>query len=217
MILEGVYRRFTALKAGKAPLDLRLTHQESVAVAQIEPPGFEMTRAARRFYIAYNGTAPTGKAPVQAFPTTTPAFVISNLDSSKTYFFKMLGAMIFSGTTGLGGQLLACIFQQAPLLTMGTGYGVQSASNGGLQSKAIINSTGTAITQPVTPLWIPVAEQISAAAIVGPGSCIANRFVEARLAVPPGMSLGLTILAPAGTTPLYLPMAEWVEIESDLE
>ncbi len=66
MILEGVYRRFVALKGGKAPLDARFTHQESLAVAQVEPEGFEFTRAGRRFRSAFNGTGPTGIAPVQA-------------------------------------------------------------------------------------------------------------------------------------------------------
>src|SRR5947207_2353188 len=110
MIFEGTYRRFMGLRSGKAPLDARLTHQESLAVCAVEPPGFEMTRAGRRFYISYNGTAPTGIATVQVLPTTAAQWVIWNADAAKTYFFKALGAMVLSGTPGVGGQLLAAIF-----------------------------------------------------------------------------------------------------------
>ena len=218
MILEGVIRRFTALKGGKAPLDIRMTHQESVAMCQVEPVGFEMTRAGRRFSLSWNGTVPTGIAPVQAFPTTAAQWVLTNteLGGGKTYFIKSAGAMVFSGTTGLGGELLACLFQTPVQQGLATGVTVQSASMGSFVSKASIKS-GVTITSPVLPNWFPLAEQQSAAAIVGPASCIINRGIDGRIAIPPQWSLGLSVFAPAGTTPLYLPIAEWVEIETDME
>jgi hypothetical protein len=216
MIFEGIVRRFTALKSGKSQTDARLTHQESLATCLVEPAGFEMTRAARRFSLAWNGTVPTGIAPVQAFPTTAAQWAISNPDPAKTYFFKALGAMVFSGTTGLGGELLACIFQTPIQQGFATGVAVQSLSGGGLASKVAVKS-GVTITLPALPNWFPIAEQPAGVAIVGPASCIINRSVDARCAVQPGYSLGLAVLAPAGTTPLYLPIAEWLEQESDME
>ena len=218
MILEGVYRRFSALKGGKAGLDARFTHQESLAAAQVEPTGFEMSRAGRRFHLAYTGTAPTGIAPVQAFPTTAAQWAIWNADLSKSLVFKALGAMLFSGTKGLGGQLLACVFQ-APNqngIAQQTGLAVASASFSAIASKAVIKS-GIVITAPALPNWFPVAEDVLAVATVGPADSIINRNLDGRVIVPPQCGLGLAVLAPAGTTPLYLPIAEWIELESDLE
>jgi hypothetical protein len=218
MMFEGIYRRFQALRVAKGPLDARFTFTESLAVAQVEAQGHEMTRAGRRFYLAYNGSVPTGIAPVQAFPTTAAQWVIWNNDNAKTYFFEQLGAMVFSGTTGLGGELLYTIFK-APAQTgaHATGLAVASASFSSISSKAIIKS-GVTITDPATPVWAQVAEQVSAAAIIGPASCIASRpGYRSIVAVNPGYGLGLAVLAPAGTTPLYLPLAEWVEAESDME
>lgn len=216
MIFEGTYRRFLGLRSGKSQLDARMTHQESLAVGQVEPPGFEMSRAGRRFYLGYTGTVPTGIAPVQAFPTTAAQWVISNVDVAASYFFKSLGALLFSGTSGLGGELLACIFQTPAQQGFAAGIAVQNASNSARGSKAAVKSAVT-ITAPALPNWFPIAEQIAGAAQVGPASSIINRQIDGRVAVPPGFSLGLAVLAPAGTTPLYLPIAEWVEQETDME
>lgn len=218
MDIQAVLRRFQPVRVAKAEVDLRVTHAESLAVATVEAPGHEMTRSGRRFYLAYNGTVPTGIAPVQAFPTTAAQWTIWNADPSRTYFFEQLGAMVFSGTTGLGGELLATIFQ-TPASSGGnqTGTATMSASGSNLTSKAIIKS-GVTITGPAAPVWSQIAEQVSSAAIVGPASCIASRpGYRSIVALPPGFGLGLAVLAPAGTTPLYLPIAEWVELESDME
>src|SRR6266568_2189225 len=102
MILEGIYRRFIPLRVARGPDDIRITHAESLAVGQVEPSGWEMTRAGRRFSIAYNGTAPTGQAPVQALPTTLAGWVIWNADPAKSYGFEMLGETYFSGTAVAG-------------------------------------------------------------------------------------------------------------------
>lgn len=217
MILEGVYRRFIPLKSGKGPLDARLTHQESLAVAQIEPTGFEMTRAGRRFYLSWNGTAPTGIAPVQAMPTTAAQWAITNNDSYKTYHFKELGAFPFSGTPGVGGLVLACVFNTPAQTGFATGVAVASGSNSALGSKAAIKS-GVTITAPALPNWFPVAFNPPGAAGAGVGgTVILNTEVNGRISVQPGQSLGLAVLALAGTTPLFLPIAEWVEVEADME
>jgi hypothetical protein len=216
MIFEGTYRRFMGLRSGKAPLDARMTHQESLAIGAVEPPGFEMSRAGRRFSLGFNGTVPTGIAPVQAFPTTAAQWGISNVDAAASYFFYSLGAFLLSGTSGLGGELLACIFQTPAQQGFATGLVIQNASNSARGSKAAVKSAVT-ITAPSLPNWFPVAEQIAGAAQVGPASSIVNRQIDGRIAVPPGFSLGLAVLAPAGTTPLYLPIAEWIEQETDME
>jgi hypothetical protein len=217
MILEGVYRRFIPLRGGKGPLDARITHFESLAVGQVEPTGMEMTRAGRRQYLAWNGTGPTGIAPVQTMPTTAAQWAITNNDTVKTYYFKELGAFPFSGTPGVGGLLLACVFNLPAQTGFATGVAVASGSNSALGSKAAVKS-GVTITAPALPNWFPVAFNPPGTAGAGvAGTVILNTEVNGRLAVQPGQSLGLAVLALAGTTPLFLPIAEWIEAESDME
>jgi hypothetical protein len=215
MLFEGVFRRFQPLRVAKGPIDARFTFTEALSVAQVEPDGHEMTRAGRRFSIGWNA-APTGIAPVQAIPTTAAQWALFNADSAKSYVLTALGALLFSGTKGLGGTLLATLFS-APVQTgFAAGAAVISHSSGGLASKAALKSAVT-ITTPTAPNWTPVAEDMLAVATVGPATAMVDRIKAGRIIIPPGMGLGLAVLAPAGTTPLYLPIAEWVEIETDLE
>lgn len=217
MIFEGVARRFFPLKGGKSPLDARVTHLESLAVGQVEAPGFEMTRAGRRFYLAYNGSVPTGIAPVQAFPTTAAQWLLWNADTAQSLIFRALGALLFSGTQGLGGQLLAAIVNAPATVGNGsTGLAVASGSGSPRASKVTIKAS-VVITDPAVPNWFPVAEDVGAAARVGPVGSIINRAIDGKIVVPPLKGLALAVLAPAGTTPLYLPVGDWEEAESDLE
>ncbi len=41
--------------------------------------------------------------------------------------------------------------------------------------------------------------------------------LNGSLVVPPLKGLGLCAIGPTGTSPLYAPMAQWLEIELDLE
>jgi hypothetical protein len=216
MILEGIYRRFIPLKGGKGQLDVRLTHLESVAMAHIEPDHYELARAGRLFSIAYNGTAPTGIAPVQAFPTTTAQWVLWNGDSIKSYALVMVGALLFSGTKGLGGTLLGTIFSAPAQTGFATGLTVANHSGSAIGSKAFVKSSVT-ITTPSAPNWFAMGEDILAVATIGPANAIINRLAVGSIVIPPLSGLGYAVLAPAGTTPLYLPLADWVEVESDLE
>ena len=126
MIFEGIYRRFVGLRSGKGQIDARLTHQESLAAALVEPFDFEMTRAARRFYLGISG-AVTGIAPVQAIPTTAAQWTFWNADPVASYFLEEILMLLVSGTPGLGGRLLACLFQ-APASTGGqaAGFSIQN-------------------------------------------------------------------------------------------
>jgi hypothetical protein len=220
MILEGILRRFQPIRVAKGPIDARLTFTESIAVAQVDLAHQEMTRAGRRFAIGYSA-AVTGIAPVQAIPTTATHWAIWNADPAKTYFFEELGEILLSGTPGLGGSLWACLFT-APAQVGGSGAGlaVQSLSQGGPASKAIIKS-GVTITGPTAPAWFQVAESADAVAAAAFSTGYANGFskrdLAGAIAISPGMGLGLAVMAPAGTTPLYGPLGRWIELETDME
>lgn len=220
MIMEGFARRFLALRAGKNQTEVRFTDQESIAVAQVEPANFEMTRAGRRFWLGTSAGV-TGIGPVQAIPTTTAQWVIYNADPTATYFFEEVGMNLTSGTPGLGGSFWAALYQTpASVGANAAGMTVVSMSNGGRQSKAIIKSNIT-ITQPAAPIWFPMdqsTDAITAAAFsTGYGMTFARRDLGGALAIQPGQGLALGVMGPTGTTPLWCPFARWVEQETDME
>ena len=220
MIFEGVYRRFQGLRVAKGPLDTRFTFTESLAVEQVGPPNLEMTRAGRRFFLG-NSAAVTGIAPVQAIPTTAAQWVIWNASLNATYFFEEIGAFLASGTPGLGGSLWVCLFT-APSQTGASAAGmtVQSASQGTRASSAIIKSAVT-ITGPAAPVWYPIDQSSDAVAAAAFSTGYANGFSKrdfaGAMAIQPGQGLGLAVIAPAGTTPLYAPFGRWIEQETDME
>ncbi len=132
----------------------------------------------------------------------------------------MLGVIVqSSGTPGVGGQLFAAhlTVPSAAITGLATGVVVASASNGSISSNMFVKSTVT-ITTPAAPKWFPVAECISANVGAFPGSgMIVNRQVQGRISIQPGQGLALATMALAGTSPLYSPIAEWVEIAVDDE
>ena len=217
MILEGVMRRFLPTKGGKSPLDARLTHQESLAIAQVEPINFEMTRAGRRFSLG-NNAAITGIAPVQALVTTAAQWVIWNADPFRSMFFEEVGMYLTAGTPGAGGTLWAALFTTPSQSGASVaGAAVASTSNGGLASKAIVKS-GVTVSAPAAPVWHCLATNPSANVTAFAGSTVLeHRGLVGSIAVPPGQGLALAVVAPAGTTPLFAPFARWIEIETDME
>lgn len=217
MFLETEYRRFQPLRVAKGTITARSTFTESLAVAQVEPEGTEVTRAGRRFRIAYNGTVPTGIAPVQAFPTTAAQWVIWNGDQFKSYIFTNIGLFIFSGTQGVGGVVLGCFFNtpDQTALAQATGLGVQNMGAGAIGSKAVIKSAVT-ITAPATPLWVPLSALAESAGTVGAKTSSLGD-IKGKLILPPKTGLGLVALSAAGTTPLFLPYGDWIELETDQE
>lgn len=208
-------RRFVIGKAGLSPIIVRATGTESLAVAQVESDGTEMTRAGRRFWLG-RSAAVTGIAPVAAQATTTAQWVIWNADSSRSYVFDHLGTVLVSGTAAAGVLVDACLFT-SPVSTgaSATGMTVASASNGGPSSRAIVTSAVT-ITTPTAPVWYNIAKSDSANTAVLSVAAI-NYDLRGRIIVPPGQGLGIVVYSGAGSSPLFAPMACWSEIELDLE
>lgn len=216
MDLIATVRRFVKFSAGPQR-DLRLTTLESLSVAQMEPLRYEAARAGRRMTLGYSG-APTGIAPVQALATVSSHWAIFNADTTKAYAIEELGAFVASGTPGVGGTLYGSIYQ-LPANTGGStnGIAVASSSNGGYASKAIVKS-GVSISQPSAPVWFPIAENLSPNVAAFPGSgSFANREIKGSIVIPPQQGLALYVLAPAGTSPLFVPWGVWCELETDLE
>lgn len=195
----------------------------SLAAVLVEPAGVELARFGRRFWLG-NHAAVTGIAPVQALPTTAAQWGIFNNEPAggKTYYFEELGMFLTSGTPGVGGIMLACLYTLPVIVGDGTaGAGVGSMSvptkggtTAGNASRAIVKSAQT-ITAPSAPIWYPIAQNSSPNVTAFAGSTFfEHRDIQGRIALPPQCGLGLAVVAPAGTSPLYAPFAQWVELET---
>ncbi len=217
MIFEGIYRRFGSQSTGKDAVDVRFTRAESLAVAQVEPSGAELTRSGRRIVLG-RSAATTGIAPVQILPTTAAQWLIWNNDITRTCFFETIGVYMTSGTPGVGGILLAAIVSAPAQVGANTGGLLETSMSGGNILSKIVVKSGVTITAPTAPTWFPIAENNSPNVGAFPGSAtMVNRNVAGRIAIQPGRGLALVVLAPTGTTPLWAPFGEWVEVETDME
>ena len=217
MLLEGVYKRFLASIDSKNIVDLRFTQNESIAVAQTEASGVELTRAGRRFILG-NSAAITGIANITAFGTTATQWSLWNAHPTRTCFFETIGVYNTSGTPGVGGILLFTYFSTpASTGAIYTGATISSAS-GGNHASAVIFKSGATITTPAAPNWSYISDIVSTNVGAFPGSGnLVNRDIGGRIAIPPGQGLAISVLGLAGTTPLWAPFAEWVELEVDME
>lgn len=181
----------------------------------VEPDGFELTRAGVRFYCGQSA-ALTGIAPVQAMPTTAAQWVIWNPSTTKSLVFDKLGLLLISGTAGAGIVVIAAHVTLPANSANKSGITIASASNSSQTSVALINS-GVTVTSPAAPAWFEVATSGSANTAVLSVSAF-NNDVRGRIIVPPLKGLGLCALSPAGTSPLYAPVGcSWFEITTDLE
>jgi hypothetical protein len=214
MIAEAIYRRFFPMKNGRAQDDLRLTHLESLAVAQVESEALEMTRSGRRFTGVFSTT---GIAPVQAVPTTAAAWALYNGDPAKSYVIDNINGALLSGTAGVGGAFLCIVAPLNAAVAAAAGSAVGSRSGSNMSSKAVLGINYTLSALSTNVQWGFVEAVVSPSAALGAGSGGITADVHGRIIVPPGKVLGISLVAPAGTTPLYLAGVTWHEVELDLE
>ena len=206
-------RTFTDNLSGGANRPLRLTYNESQAVAQVEASGAELARAGRRFTLG-NNAAITGIAPVTALPTTAASFVLWNLDTAKSLFIEEVGMYLTSGTPGVGGVLLVAVTPPPATAIVAPTYAGTIISNANpASSKSSLAVVKASATLAVAPCWYPIANNDDSNVGAFPGSAtLENRNVNGRFIVPPRCGLAMVVLGLAGTTPLWAPFASWYEV-----
>lgn len=176
-------------------LQTRATAWRSAAVAQFEPPMFELARTGR-IYIATTGTA-TSVASVNAVPTTAAAWALYNGYSTGRGGTVLVPlAASFWGAAGsthtLGSQLLVGLSPtaQAAAVTTAANAFVKSASASTRVSSATF---GTGVTLAGTPAWMAFEGALpTAAAISGGGR---SSRLDGMFVVPQGYALGFTVLS----------------------
>lgn len=219
MEIEARIRRFVKNAYAKGLETLRLTQFESQAIAMVEDPKIEVTRAGRRFH-GGNQIIANGIAPVTAIPTTTATLALFNAEDpgGMALCIDKVNFWLGSGTPTAGATLLATVSTKkiaTPPSAMATGYGLQSASGSTRTSKALW-TTAVTLPSPPVPAWHALISTFQlAAANVGQG----DGWIELNggLIVPPGYAAGFAILSGTGTAPLYGVSASWTELELELE
>lgn len=192
----------------------RMSGTGATRVSQTEQPGLEMSRAGRRFYIGQSA-ALTGIAPVQAMPTTAAQWVIWNTSLTKSLVFDSVGMYLTAGTAGVASMVFGANVTLPATSSTKSGITIASSSGSSQTSVALVNS-GVTVTSPAAPAWRYLCRTQTADTVLLNVAAV-EPYVEGRIIVPPLRGLGLCVIAPTGTSPLYAPTAEWVEIELDLE
>ncbi len=183
-------------------------------IAQVDSPGAELTRAGRRFSLS-TLTSVTGIAPTQVINTVVTNWMLYNTSTTDSFIFDELGVLLVSGTAGLGITVMACLFT-APVQTgFATGINVASRSNSARTSAMSVKS-GVSISAPAAPAWFPIAYSGLTASAVLSVLTVSDKL-EGKLICPPQFGIGIHVLSPAGSSPLYAPHASWTEAAMDLE
>ncbi len=178
---------------------------------------YEGTRAGRRFHLG-NNAAVTGIAPVTALPTTAAQWGIYNPSITKSLYLEELGVFLTSGTPGVGGVLLACLYTVGTTISaLKTGVAISSRNNSTQTSETLCNS-GITISTPAAPVWFPVADRNADASVTAFAASATFRAPPLRgsIIIAPGAALGLAVVSPAGSSPLWAPFAQWQELETNL-
>ena len=183
-------------KGGTSPL--QLVPSGALHVQTITPMMAEWARA-QKLYGANTG-AGTAKAPVAAMPTTAAAWALYNGYSGKYLVVTRVYNWSVSGTLGLGMSLIAGLStaSQASAPTAFSSSIHAALQPGSPSTQAVFAG---AVTLAGAPVWAVEGsrDQVSAVAV---GSGI-TADVQGKYIIPPAYALGLSVLAPTGTSALF--------------
>lgn len=218
MLIEAIVARVQGKLSNAVTAALRLTQQQSMAVAQFEGEGDDATRAGVRFHLV--GAATTGIAPVQAVPTTAAQWLLYNPASNPSMiFFDILGEWLLSGTAGAGATVMYALCGSGALpatrpAALAAGLALPNANPGsGRVSKLIVASGQTLATNPG---WAPLAFMNPTGTILGQTQ-MDQRDIRGKIALQPDTAIALAVISPTGTTPLFVPYGTYREYASDPE
>lgn len=216
MIAEGWAGKFVSKVSGL--MALRMTGLGSLAVAQVEGDGDEMSRCGMKYRIGSSGA--TGIAPVQALPTTAAQWLLYNpANSQVNIFVDKIGEWLISGTAGAGGTLLAALCGNTHLpstrpAALATGVVLANTNPAsGRVSRLLIASGQTLVAN---PSWAPIAWMNPAGTLLGQTQMLSDAY-DGRCCLPPDTGLALAVISPSGTTPLFAPIGVYREYAADID
>lgn len=201
---------------------LRATNKRSLVVAQFEAPGFEISKANKRFHFG-SGVLANAVAPLQEMPTTASMYALQNqysADSRIHLVIDQVSVFLFSGTGAVGGAVLIAGIPASPhasALSNGTGV-VGPKSNTGSTARTSQAVWAAAPTLASTPAWISVGfGPAIPASNVFPCPAITAEFQNFPLVIRPGnYYAAFHVLAGAGTGAEYSMSCIYHEVEAEL-
>lgn len=194
----------------------RLTQHGSLAMAQVEPRYLELTRFGR-VYVASGGVVANAVAPVTDCPTTAAAYALYNgyaANTNRCLVPLLVTSRSSSGTMGLGAGLMVGVTSTVQASAVANGTGVVLGYAGGSTAVSTSATLGSGVTLAAAPAWITVAS-VEQPAAVQLGAAM-HAWLDGLFIVRPGCCLGITVLAPAGTTAKYTTDVIWAELQMDL-
>lgn len=215
--IYGAHTAFARYAEG-SQTNVGLNVDGSLKVNQTLPPKFAMA-AAGRLYVASAGTH-AGIAPVQAVPTTAAAWALYNGNATGIGGLSLLvyeaNFWVVSGTTGVGASFFTGVSPTVQASAVAAvALSIVKSSSG--SPRATAATLGVNVTLAGTPAWMCRGglPQLAAASQLGLSLPVNVKF-EGGCLIPAGFAMGLTVLSPAGTTPLYGVSVEYAEVESYL-
>lgn len=218
MIFEAIAGRFQQKQSGIASASM--TPNGSLRIAQVEGPDDEGTRAGARIHAS--GLGATGIAPVQALMTTAAQWMLWNPNgNTMTAFLDVAGIQLNSGTAGAGGAFYLCPVAPAnapaTVPTVGaSGTVLQNANPVSNKTSKLILVASQTLLNTTAGNWLLTGFMNPAGTVLGQTQ-MENRDIRGKIAIPPGCGLGVAVISPTGTTPLFSPFFSWREYATDLE
>lgn len=218
MLIEAQAQRFVQKLGGL--VTATMSGLGSLRTTLVEGDGDEMSRAGLRYHMSAQGA--TGIAPVQAIPSTAAQWLIYNpLSNPVTAFLDVIGISLVSGTAGAGGTLHGCIvppsFAPATIPTASAAnVKIMNANPTSAKASSLIVASGQTLQNAAVGNWVPLAFMNPAQTVLGQTQ-MEHRDLKGKLVIPPGCGLGLAVISPTGTTPLFAPYASWREYSADME
>ncbi len=215
-------RRFNPKRAGQSLL--RMTGVESLAVAQVEPPYTEATRAGRRFCWSY----PAGAEAVTArssFPASSCDLILWNsAPPGGPTIFLDLAAVYFNGGSTATAAVLGIVPSPLPIagsVTLPSNFSTANPMSTSGSSRGAVGQilVATGMTMPSRPdgsktTFYPIAGGPHAGAAASPEG-FGFGDVGGRFAAPPGHGLCFVVQSSSANT--YGISLAWVELALDME
>ena len=211
--LEGFVRGVKET-IGKGLARLTLGDYGEPLVSPLLPPYAKLVSTGQVFILEALGS--TGKAPVQAAPSTSPEWGVynANPDGGKSLVLLAAGVTLNSGTSALGiGIWVASAVgvQTEVTVDYSTGAAAVKTCADGSQNviQAFLTNNPTLIN---TPAYMSIAGSFDTTTASTIGSSIIG-WVDGMIVAPPKGIIALEVGAPTGSTALFAPFFVVAEVQ----
>lgn len=159
----------------------------------------------------------TGIAGVSAIQTTAAQWGIFNTSTTRTMFFTALGASQTSATAaGVTGVTVSyCVYTLPVAAGFTAGMAITNKSATSSNTSVVAIKASQTVTTPAAPVWLPVAQSPHIGASATVNNVVGNWSIFGGVALGPLSGLGINVYH-SSVTPLWCPLAEWIEVESTM-